>query len=93
MKKGTKIFILILLIEIALSLIVSLFMKGTCNYSTPCSVPSFFNPLGIQFGMCIQVLASAPCNLSLIYLLSWSIIFTGLAYLIYLWINKRRKKK
>lgn len=91
MKKGTKIFIPILFIEIALSLIVSLFMKGICNYSTPCSVPSFFNPLGIQFGACIQVIVSAPCNLSLIYSLNWLIIFTVLAYLIYLWIGKNRR--
>ena len=89
MRKGNKIFIFIFIIEIILFLIGILFTKGTCNYSTLCSIPTFFNPLGIQFSMCIQVLAQSPCNLGSIYLTTWIIIFTIVAYVIY-WIKSRK---
>lgn len=90
MRKGTKIFIFSLILEIVLLLIGILFRKGTCTYSTPCSVPSFFNPLGIQLGGCVQIIVQAPCNLGLIYQVIWLIIFTAIAYIIYLIKNKRK---
>ena len=81
MKKGNKIFVLIFLIEIVLFLVS--FSSKTCYYSNPCSVPTFLNPLGIQFGVCIEVLEPAQCNIGFNYLIIWLIIFTFITYLIY----------
>ena len=59
--------------------------SGKCPYSTPCSVPKFFNPLGIKIGGCVQVITPPyNCNLNLIYSLEWLTIFTIITYLIYL---------
>ena len=92
MKKGNKIFILVFLIEIALLLMGRFFIRRICNYPTPCSVPTFLNPLGNQLTICIQMIAQAPCNLGIIYQTIWLIIFTAIAYIIYLIIKKFRKK-
>ena len=83
MKKTTKIFILILLVEITLLLNVVAF-SGECSYPTPCSVPTFFNPLGYHSGLCVQVITPPmQCNLGMIYLLEWAIILTSLGFMIY----------
>lgn len=92
MKKGTKIFIIVFILEIALLIFGSFSMRETCNYPTPCSVPTFFNPLGIQLGVCIQVLAQAPCNIGLVYQAIWLIIFTSIAYIIYFIKSKKSKQ-
>ncbi len=81
-KKTDISFLIILLIEI-LTLFFTIYFSGNnCFYPNPCSAPSFFNPFGVDYsGVCIQILTPPmKCNLTLIYLLEWVIVFTVIFY-------------
>jgi len=82
MKKETKAFLILIFIELVILLAIALF-SGKCFYPNPCSVPTFFNPLGVH-DQCIQVLTLPTlCNLRWIYFIEWLITITFVVYLIY----------
>lgn len=92
MRKGKKIFILIIILEIISFLVIVLFSGKNCFYPTPCSVPNFFHPLGNNYDICIQMLtAPMQCNLSLIYLLDWLILLTIFVFIGYLFKNRKKR--
>ena len=90
-RRGTKMFIFVLAVEIIFLLFTFLLSDNNCQYSTPCSVPTFFHPFG-KLGGCVQMVTPPiQCNLGQIQVLEWSLIFTFIFYIIYLIMNRIRR--
>ena len=91
MKKITKIFLLTIIIEI-IFVVASSFLPSV-NYPSPCTTPDFFHPFGritSSEEVCSHMLSFGPNPL--FYLSQYLLIFTLILFVIYLLINKFKKK-
>ncbi|MBI2043044.1 hypothetical protein HYT25_01510 [Candidatus Pacearchaeota archaeon] len=87
MNKTNKIFIALIVIEAIISIVSFQF---EVNYSTPCNAPSYIKPFISNGGLCIQVIDSGKPVLH--YLSTDLLILTIISYIIYLIVNKSKRK-